>query len=532
MSYETESIEYSATGKFSPIIIDYISGSGSLKDYYCHPVSIEGVAAAIEERKNFPTNRKLLVDELKIQYKDCQDSGKVNRNIELLLQENTFTICTAHQPNIFTGHLYFIYKIIHTIRVAQMLQKHFTTNSFVPVFYMGSEDADLEELGHIFLYGQKYEWETKQSGAVGRMIVDEALIKLVEVINGQLGVLEHGPELIELLRKSYCLGSTIEWATFNLVHALFERYGLVILLPDNQAFKKVMTPLFEDDMHNNIPYQIVSHTTASLSGNYKIQANAREINLFYLNDGKRDRIEKDNEGFKLNGGDKRFLISEMESELSTHPENFSPNVILRGLLQETILPNVAFIGGGGEIAYWLELKDLFLHYKIPFPTLILRNSFIYIEKEVAKLMQKTGLNPSDVLKEPGVLFKEFIYKNSTIKLSLMEEKNKMEKVFEEIGNAVVSLDSSLTDHVASLKTKAIKKIEGVEDKMVRSQKEKFSAAERQINNIRSTLFPSGNFQERMDNFMPFYARYGQDFIEEIYNSSGSLEQKMIIITKK
>ncbi len=214
----------------------------------------------------------------------------VKANIEALSDENTFAICTAHQPNIFTGHLYFIYKILHTIKLADSLKKELPEYNFVPVFFMGSEDADVEELNHIELEGEKYVWETKQKGAFGRMKVDDALLKLIDKISGRLSVENHGSYLIDLLKKCYTKNASIEEATFLFVHELFKEFGLLILLPDNPAFKREMISIFEDDIFNHTSSGIVSQSSEKLAENYKAQAYPREINLFYLKDNLRNRI--------------------------------------------------------------------------------------------------------------------------------------------------------------------------------------------------------------------------------------------------
>ena len=226
-------LPYEQTGYFSKIVIDYLKGEEGLEPFYAHPPTVDGIKAAIEGRKQYPTDRKLLVSRLKQQYEGMTFYEKLTANIEQLNNENTFTITTAHQPNIFTGHLYFVYKILHAVKLASKLKEEIPSCNFVPVFYMGSEDADLDELGHIYLFGEKYEWKTNQRGAVGRMKVDKELIQLITVISGQLLVLPHGEEIIKLIKDSYREGDTIEQATFKFIHAfdlkftgLCSRYNL------------------------------------------------------------------------------------------------------------------------------------------------------------------------------------------------------------------------------------------------------------------------------------------------------------------
>src|SRR6185312_9333604 len=178
-AFQSQYIPYSKTGKFTKIILDYVAGANDVKDFYNHEVNINGVKVSIGERKKFHTNRQLLVEQLQLQYKNINSDHAVANNIKALADANTFTICTAHQPNIFTGHLYFIYKILHAIKLADDLKKQLPEYNFVPVYFMGSEDADLDELNHVIIDGKKYLWHTKQAGAVGRMKVDESLLKLI-----------------------------------------------------------------------------------------------------------------------------------------------------------------------------------------------------------------------------------------------------------------------------------------------------------------------------------------------------------------
>ena len=286
-------IPYRQTNSFSKTVLDYLDHATELKSFYNYPVSMHGIQQAIDARKQFDTNRKMLVQELNNQYEGAATSEIVKQNITSLLSKDTFTITTAHQNNIFTGPLYFIYKIVHAIKLADVLKKTLPQYNFVPVYYIGSEDADLEELNHINLGGQKLVWNTKQKGAVGRMKIDKELLKLVNEMEGQLLVLPHGNEIIASIKKFYKEGATVQDATFQFVNSLFSEFGLVVLLPDNKALKGQMVKLFEDDLLHQSASGIVEGTAKKLDdAGYKVQASPREINLFYLKDDKRERIEE------------------------------------------------------------------------------------------------------------------------------------------------------------------------------------------------------------------------------------------------
>lgn len=523
MNLTFQKLPYSETGYFSNIVTAYIGNDERLKPFYKYPVSPEGLDVAIAARQQFQQNRELLVQELRSQYAGLQLSAPVEKNIDLLSQPNTYTVCTAHQPAIFTGNLFFIYKILHAIRLAEHLKELRPNDNFVPVFYMGSEDADLDELGNIFLNGEKIIWETNQQGAVGRMNT-KGLDKLIHRISGELSVLPFGNELVELLRKCYLESNNIQTATLKLVNHLFAEYGLVVVIPDNAGFKRAMIPVFEDELFNQVSSPLVEETNKKISANFKVQAHPRDINLFYLKDNIRQRIERDGDQFKVVNTEVVFTGDQIKDELNNYPERFSPNVILRGLLQETILPNIAFIGGGGELAYWMQLKAVFEHYKVPYPVLIVRNSFLVIEEKWKEKLDKLQISIPEIFKPKEEIFKSFVKKESEKQLNLKEEISEVSSYYHKMKMLAGMVDDTLTGHVEALQTRAIKPLHELEKKLLRAEKRKFAVQERQLTAVKETLFPNNSLQERVENFMPYYAKWGKGFISIIYQNSLPLDQ--------
>jgi bacillithiol biosynthesis cysteine-adding enzyme BshC len=529
MNTISQFISYDSTGFFSKISTDYISGNILLKPFYAHPVSFGGIKAAIEARKKFPTNRELLADQLQQQYKGISLTEKQQGNLLRLNNANCFTITTAHQPNLFTGHLYFIYKILQVIKLAEQLENEMPDNNYVPVFYMGTEDADLEELGHIYLFGEKYEWVTMQTGAVGRMKVDKALLKIIDTIRGRLLVYPFGEEIIGILYSCYKEGTTIEQATFQFVNHLFASYGLVILLPDNKALKNAFIPFAEKEIKEGFSHAAVAETEKVFPKEYKVQAGGRPINLFYLKDDKRERIENVDGQWVVMNTNLKFSLDEILTELENYPERFSPNVILRPVFQEMILPDIVFIGGGGEIAYWLELKKVFEQAGVPIPVMVLRNSFLIVEERLALLSKRLGIDLPDLFKPEAVLLEAIVKKETTLQLSLENEKNSLIQFYKTLKKISEKVDVSLGKHTENLKEKAMHKLEALEKKMMKAEKKKFEAQQRQLNKLRSGLFPNNSLQERVENFLPYYAIWGKEFIYEIYRNSLLLEQQFCIL---
>lgn len=528
MDCTATSIDYRQTGYFTSIINDYIENAPELRPFYEHPVSWDGIRESIKRRQAFPTDRATLVQALQEQYASVAVSDRVQANIEKLSDDTTFTLVTAHQPHIFTGHLYFIYKIIHVIKLADTLNRDLPGYHFVPVYYMGSEDADLDELGKIFIDGEEIKWTTDQQGAVGRMN-NKGLDKIIDRLEGELSIHPYGPELMILLRECYSPSSTIQAATFRLINKLFERYGLVVLIPDNARLKAAMRPVFKDDLLQQTPSTIVEKTIEQLSAYYKVQANPREINLFYIKDDVRERIVKAGEEYRVVGKGIRFTEQQLLEELEQHPERFSPNVILRGLFQETILPNIAFVGGGGETAYWLELKELFHHYQVPYPLLVLRNSVLFIERKWTNRIKKLGLNIPQLFKEERLITNDLVKRDSSVQLQLEQETKELTELYNRIGEVAGKVDSTLSKHVVTLQIRATERLYRLEKKMLQAEKRKFSDQQNGVQALKRAIFPRNGLQERVDNFLPYYARWGDDFVQMIYDHSPLLKQVFTVV---
>jgi bacillithiol biosynthesis cysteine-adding enzyme BshC len=527
-------LSYQQTGYFSKLVADYVSGNEQLQNFYKHSVNIDGIKAAIAARQAFATNRELLVKALTKQYQNIALTDKQIANLEALKSDTTFTITTAHQPNIFTGPLYFIYKIIHAIKLADELKKELPEYNFVPVYYMGSEDADLDELGYINLGGEKLIWNTKQTGAVGRMVIDKDLLQIITSIQGQIGIYPFGNDLIAIFNQCYTLGKTIQQATLELVNTLFADYGLLVLVPDNAALKASFNSVVTKEITEQFSHKAVAETIAQLSEHYKVQAGGRELNLFYLIEDKRERIEFDSlkfrpDSYRVQSLGLEFSEDEILNELQNHPERFSANVILRGVFQETILPNIAFIGGGGELAYWLELRKVFEAVNVPYPMLILRNSLLFVTDEQVQRIEKLGFTVEDFFKKPFDLINALVHKNSSNQLDISTQIDAIKRQYQALQAISGNIDESLKNHTEALQTKALKPLYELEKKLLRKEKKRFEAQQRQIEKLKVELFPSNSLQERVDNFSYFYAKYGKDWLQTIYNQSLTLEQQFTIV---
>jgi bacillithiol biosynthesis cysteine-adding enzyme BshC len=538
MKFKTTHIPYRATGVFTPLVSDYIESKGTALSFVNYSPNTEGVKKAIEQRKKFPINRKVLVQVLQKQYDELAAKTKSNptlvydavyANIKLLEKDNCFVVTTAHQPNLFTGPLYFFYKIIQAIQLAAAYKKQFPEYNFVPVYYMGSEDADIDEVGSFNVGGVTQQWKTKQTGAVGRMKVDDALLQLLQNIEGYWAVKPAGKEALSVLKEAYQKGNTIIDATLHLVHAYFGKYGLVVVQPDDVNFKSLFSKIMEQELTTQFSHKAIQPTLAKLKAAYHIQSEGRTINLFYLKEDIRARIEKQGDQFIIVDTNITFTQEQMLEELKQYPERFSPNVILRGLYQETILPGVVFIGGGGELAYWMELKSVFEAAAVHYPVLQLRNSFLFIKEKQCSQWNSLDFQMADLFKATLDLEMEYVKKQAKENLALTKHIASLNKLYATIQEDVMKIDASLGDHALNLSIQAQKKLELLEKKMVRAEKRKQHTYINRIHHIKAELFPNNNLQERVENFVEWVGEYGWDWVEVIMENSSKTNADFSII---
>jgi len=506
----------------------YASRNPALRPFYKYEPVLTSFPAVLEDKAKDHTDRALLVEVLEQQYAPLHTNPRVLENIQKLRNPRTFTLTTAHQPVIFTGPLYYVYKILGTIHLARHLSDSFPEYGFVPVFVSGSEDHDFDEINHTYLFGKKLEWQQPGGGAVGRLACD-TLQDVLSQLEALLGDSATAKEIFEEIKAAYTCQATFGSATIDLVNRLFGAYGLVALDMNQAALKKKFVPIMREELFQQPSQPLVTETQAALEkAGFSSQAHAREINLFYLSEHGRHRIVRDESGFLIHGTETRFSSAEIDELLETHPERFSPNVVLRPLYQESILPNLAYIGGGGEIAYWLERKTQFAHFGINFPMLIRRNSVLWVEPNLVNRMDKLGLQPMDLLLDSDALIRRFIGAQATESLSLQEERDQAGQLFRRVLEKAVTVDPTLEKAVLAEESKFQKVLEQLEGRLLRAEKQKHDTEVQQLRNLKEKLFPGQSLQERRDNFMNFYPRYGRSFFDQLLEVLNPLSQDFIL----
>ncbi|RXG29022.1 bacillithiol biosynthesis cysteine-adding enzyme BshC [Leeuwenhoekiella marinoflava] len=529
-------IAYKETGYFSKLICDYLEEHESLNQFYGNFPTLENFKKQLEAKSFSQEKRSVLVSALQNQYKNLELGEAVESAIEQLEQENTFTVTTGHQLNLFTGPLYFLYKIISTITLSRKLKEAYPDHNFVPVYWMATEDHDFDEINYFRLHGKKIQWnrediQNNDKGAVGALKT-EGLQEVFNLICAELGNTQLAKELCDLFESAYLKYDTLTEATRYLAHRIFSQYGLVIVDGDDHQLKLVFAPYMKQEILENKAHKAVSTQAEKLEkSGYSVQVNAREINLFYLSDGIRERIIEKEGRYFINDTSIEFSKEELLAKLEETPEAFSPNVIMRPLYQEVILPNLAYIGGGGEIAYWLELKSFFDAVEVPFPMLMVRNSALLITEKQQEKLEKLHVSIEDLFLNQNDLVNRKIRKISNIDVDFSPQKKHLVKQFEDLYTLASETDASFLGAVKAQEVKQLKGLDHLEKRLLKAQKKKLGDHVKRLTDIQNELFPLENLQERIMNFSEFYLEYGSDLIPQLFDSLDPLDYKFTVITK-
>lgn len=527
----TRSLPLAQTGQMHPLTADYLNGDPALRPYYSFSPDLEGIEEAIDMRGKFYVERAEVCTCLIKQYTALdpafmEKESLVLSNIQALDTDgvSAFTVTTGHQLVLFGGPLYFIYKIASCIAYCKALSAKFPQYKFIPVLWLASEDHDFEEISTVHAFGKELRWQREAGGAVGRLTL-EGLAPLMHTLTEVLGSRPEAADLLKLLQESYGTQPTLSLATRAFVHGLFGHEGLVILDAYDASLKVDFWSVMKQDLFSRDIFERCKSTTEELGKKYSLPVNPRESNVFYISEGKRERIIK--EGYGFNVGSVKWTEEDLWSAFETHPENFSPNVVLRPMYQETILPNLAYIGGTNEIAYWLQLKAAFEAAGVFFPQLMVRDSALWVGKKLGKDMEKLNVSAEDFLSGYEGAEKAFYQKNelthpAETKLDAMAASYyDLRESLQGLPPAVVGpIVKGLNEQVGMLKKFK---------KEIRKAKEESEAANlEKLRKIYSSLFPNATFQERRDNFMPLYLQYGEAFFTQLLENFNPAEKKLSI----
>jgi bacillithiol biosynthesis cysteine-adding enzyme BshC len=515
-------VDLKKTGQFSQFFLDYLEGKESLHPFYSHKPKLESFDAAIKAKQFSADKRQLLVEVLESQYAGISLAPAAAQQLDALRDEKTFTVTTGHQLNLFTGPLYFIYKLISTINLAKCLQERHPDYRFVPVYWMATEDHDAAEINYFKLDGQTYRWETSQKGAVGEFELDASFQNFLKGLGFAPAV----------FRDAYSQSATLAEAVRKYVNELFGAQGLVVLDANEGRLKQEFAEVMSADLFTQQPFAAAQASTQALEQlGYGSQIYPRPINLFYLDKGIRERIERDGEEFVVLNTELRFSAEEIKALLQEHPERFSPNVVLRPVYQECILPNLAYLGGPAEVVYWLQLKGIFDQFGIPFPVLLPRNFAVLIPAVIQKKITQLGWEPEQLFQQFEAWKKDYVQSSSTIDFTLAGPRAQVSQLFKDLANQSHALDAGLPKAFAAGEVRSLKILEQMGVKLRKAEERRLEVDLLRAKSVFEFLSPGGSPQERVVNFLQFQLAE-PTLLEELIASFDPFDFQMQVIHLK
>ncbi len=492
------------------------------------PFTVESFGDQIKEKSDSYSmdTRRVLVDALRQQYAHIQMTDLVSSNLSALIDEKTFTVTTGHQLVNFTGPLYFILKILNAVKLAEDLKLAYPSNNFVPIYWMATEDHDYEEVKNVHLFGKTLTWETNQTGSVGRFTASE----MSTTIDALKQLYNNHPD--SEIHALLAIEPSNDYATYfrQIVHHLFKDFGVVIIDGDDLALKQLFVPIMQREVMEQISFNAINATNKQLEDlGVKIQVTPREINLFYIGQGQRERLIAEGEQVTIPGLG-TFSKEETCQLIKEKPADFSPNVVLRPVYEEVILPNLCYIGGGGEINYWLQLREMFNSFKVVFPILQTRVSAIYLDKGTKKKLEQFDLQLTDLLVENHLLHKMYLANNPETLIDFSDLDNANAALSTQLMASVLEVDSNMNKFADAEITKLNKQMEQVKNKLYKMHKSKHETALKSLDQLKEKMFPGNGLQERKWNLFHFLPNGNYTaFIKEIKDNMDLFNPDVMVI---
>ncbi|MFH1195918.1 MAG: bacillithiol biosynthesis cysteine-adding enzyme BshC [bacterium] len=537
-------ISYSDLPDFQNLFLDYVYEFENVGRFFKKNFrNVKEYRELFENLSEKPRiSREQIIQIIRNQYGEDKPSSQTQINIKLLSQNKTFTVVTGQQLGLFGGPLYTFYKIITAIKLCQDLKSKFDSYNFVPVFWLEGDDHDFDEVRYVSLMNSENQIEPlyyndgqpdeTNRGKVSNIKFNEDIAKLLESLSANLRDTEFKQPLFDLISKCYSEGTTFIAAFRKLLFEIFDEYGLIIFDPTDPEIKKLLFPIFENELLNYREHStFVLQQSAELEELYHAQVKVKPINLFLEEDDGRFLIEPAEGLFKLKGKRKKYTLEELQQILISAPERFSPNVLLRPICQDYLLPTAFYVGGPSEVSYFAQVIPLYEIFDIEQPYIYPRSSITIIEKQIQKILEKYEITLNDLFLDENMLNTRIVKSIADFDLesAFAGSKQTIDLSLDRLKENLFAVDATMTELTEKTREKIQQLIEGLKTKATSSQVQKHDTALRQISKARNTLVPNGVLQERVLNFSYFANKYGLDIIKWLMNeiTIGKFEHQII-----
>lgn len=515
---------------FSKLFIDYVTNFKKVEKFYEYNFGeIDNFKKRCEYLKKSYFLRDDIYDILLEQNRNFDCNENTFLNLSYLKDENTFAIVTGQQVGILGGPLYTFYKIISLIKLTEILNSRLSEYKFIPIFWLECEDHDFEEVNKINLLSidnqlktltYQHKGKPKQFGAVGKYKfanIEEFFNQIKHLMQNT----DYKESLFNFYSKSYTNDSTFENAFVRFYTQLLPDSGIIFINPNNKRVKNLLKNIFKKEIQTYPKTcQLIIDISANLENEYHGQIKPRPVNLFMHYKEGRYLIEPNGNEFALKGTRRKFKRDELETLIETNPELLSPNVVLRPISQDTLLPTVAYIAGPSEIAYFAQLKPVYNEFSLQMPIIYPRASITLLEDKVARILEKYELSLVEIFKDTDKVSQHVIELISDIKIESLfnDTLKRIQDILSEMKYGLSFIDSTLLGSLETTREKINQHISVLKEKANSAQRQKFETALRQVEKVMNNLYPNRDLQERVLNLINFMNKYGMDLNKKLLNA--------------
>jgi bacillithiol synthase len=522
-------IPYTRVPKSSALFTDYLYHFDRVSKFYdgapFDPASFPAVASQVKT-----SNRQKLAEILTRQNRTFGAAEAALSNIRLLAEEGTFAVVTGQQVGLLSGPAFTLFKALTAVRLAGSLSE--AGIRAVPVFWLATEDHDLEEVAHAAVFDEQYDLVAlRDHGTRPAERASVAFVKLSAEISGALEKLESllppgepRERLMQDLRDCYAPGATWGEAFGKFMARLFSRWGVILLNPMDEEIHRLAMPVFEWAISQApaLRERLLARSAELVRAGYHAQVHVTEDStpVFVARDGNRLTLHQRDGQFLLDDSEK-VTVAELNSLLSRRPMDFSSNVLLRPLVQDTVLPTVAYVAGPSELAYFGQAQTLYEAFGRPMPVVFPRAAFTLIDRRVQRLMEKYNLSMEDVWQGREHLSRRIAAAGFSDggaqgwSARFDQSERDFAEALERMRREIETLDPTLLDSLKHAEEKMKYQMEKLRGKISRAALQKSELLTRHEESILRFLTPHKDLQEREVSGVYFLGRAGYELLDRL-----------------
>lgn len=518
----------------SRLFLDYLKDPVALRKFYPSAVRFhhELQQRVPQVLAAYQVDRNQVADALEAMNRRWGAPEETLTNIELLREADTVAVVSGQQAGLFTGPLFTIYKAVSAVKLAGCLRQRNT--KAVPVFWIAAEDHDFIEVSKAEIIGRDCQLKQvnvstdlhRDGQPVGRVVLDDSINALIDQLFELLPNSEFADDMKALVKNAWQPGRGYVDSFATMMTSLLGRYGLILLDPLDPAMKKIAAPLYSAAARQapEIATAIEQRSRELESAGYHAQvlATANSFPLFLHDEegARRALVRVENGKYQAKDTQQQYSVEDLAALALNEPQRFSPNVTLRAVVQDYLLPTISYYGGAAEIAYFAQTAEVYRVLERPATPILLRSGLTMVERHTGRVLERYGLTLADFFEGLEPVTKRVVeeYLGANTARSFDDLDHNVNQELDRLKRELNAIDPTLGDALETGRKKIQYQLEGLRTRFVRAQMTRDDAAHRQLQRAADQLYPNKDLQERHINITSLLSRHGTYVIEWIYNA--------------